>query len=117
MKLTNIYLKIGMYYFITYLFTGILFVLSNSIDGLYEYIDLPMYGPTIGAIIMVLLEKENLLKFMKERFSLKGDAMCYLSLLIPVFIFGGLSYFTKVYWHFDKLNDRSTSSMTVRQAQ
>lgn len=113
MKSKNIFVKVGLYYFITYLFTGILFVIGNNIENYYQYIDLPMYGPTFGAIIMVLLERENLSKFFKERFAFKGDTMCYVSLIIPVFIIGGLSFFSSVYWHLNSIIEVTSIPMLV----
>jgi membrane protease YdiL (CAAX protease family) len=97
MKTKNVFLKVGLYYFIAFLFSGIFFAIQNYFEISGDLFQLPMYGPTIGAIIMILLEKDKLGKFFKEIFSFKGDLMCYLSILIPIFIVIPLSYYARVY--------------------
>jgi uncharacterized protein len=74
------------------------------------YGQLPMYGPTLAALIFLWCEKESIGRFLKTRLTFKVSLPVLLVLGIPIAVNGCVSYWTENYWGLANVLDLSSNT-------
>lgn len=97
-------------YFLTYLLTGILFLLQ-AVSGLpAEFVQLPQIGPALAALIFLALEGNSIGSFFRHGFRLRLSSYTILMTIAPLVIIPAVSVLTTRYWGVDNINTQISAS-------
>lgn len=96
-----------LYFFLaTFTLTGVLFAIQ-VVFGITGYVQLPMYGPALGTVLFLSIEKRDIAHFFKSRFAPKMNLPVLLLVALPIAVHAAISYWTQRYWGLANVIDLS----------
>jgi hypothetical protein len=91
-------LKIGMYYLLAYVLTGVFFLLQGATNIRGEFIQFPQIGPALAAVIFIALEGNSVKRFFKKGFRFSLDSFTIILTLITIALIAAVSIITTNLW-------------------
>lgn len=92
------WLKVGMYYIVTYVLTGVFFLLQVKTGISGQFIQLAQIGPALAAVIFIILEGDNVKMFFRNGFRFSLDRFTIVMILTSIATIASVSVLSASLW-------------------
>jgi uncharacterized protein len=107
------WLKVGMYYLVAYVLTGIFFLLQAKAGISEQFIQLAQVGPALAAIILIIFEGGSVKSFFRKGFRFVLDRFTIAAILATVATIALISILTTSLWGIENFNSSNISIMSI----